>query len=306
MDDNVWLDRREVPVIVVHGGAWVKPGIVTEPVLEGLQRAAEAGFAVLDRGGMALDAVEAAVVVLEEDPHFNAGRGSTLTSDGTVEMDASMMDGRTLDAGAVASVAGVRNPIRLARRVLHDSDHLLLAGEGAQRFARGHGVEMAPVDWHVTPEQRARFEELKQEAGARPDRRKLGTVGAVAADVHGHVAAATSTGGTAFKRPGRVGDSPLIGAGTYADDTSGAASATGHGESIIKVVLTKTACDLMGSGKSPLEASKEAVSLLGSRARGEGGIILVSPDGRAGWAMNTPRMSRALFRRGMPGPIARV
>lgn len=300
------LNRRTLPAIVVHGGAWVRPGIVTQPVIDGVARAADVGFRVLEAGGSATDAVEAAVVALEEDPQFNAGRGSCLTSAGTVEMDASLMVGETLAAGAVANVSGVRNPIRLARKVMTESDHVLLVGDGAWRFGREVGVELVVPAWHVTQAQRARYEELHRDAGGRPDRTKLGTVGAVAVDLEGHVAAATSTGGTAYKRPGRVGDSPLIGSGTYADDATGAVSCTGHGESIMKLVLAKAACDLVARGESPMDAAQGAADLLRARLGGDGGLIVVAPDGRAGWAMNTPRMSRAFRRSGMTAAFALV
>jgi beta-aspartyl-peptidase (threonine type) len=301
------LDTPGWPAIVVHGGAWVKPGVVTAPILEGLERATAAGYALLTAGGTSLEAVEAAVRVLEDDPNFNAGRGSCLTSDGTVEMDASLMRGSDLAAGAVAGVTGVRNPICLAREVLDDGHHVLLVGEGALRFAKARAVELVAPEWHVTPEQQHRFEELR-DAAARGDgdRRKLGTVGAVAVDLRGHVAAATSTGGTAFKRPGRVGDSPLIGAGTYADDLLAAASCTGHGESILKLVGAKAVCDAIGAGKSPVRAAEALVASLRARLDGDAGVIVVAPDGRAGWAMNTVQMSRGFMRAGMPRPVVAV
>ncbi len=306
-DAMAWLNRTELPVLMIHGGAWVRPGIVTQPLLDGLSAACRTGFAVLDAGGSALDAVEAAVVALEDDPQFNAGRGSCLTSDGTVEMDASIMRGDTLCAGAVANISGVRNPISLARAVLEDGDHVMLVGEGAHRFGRERGVPFVAPDWHVTPEQQARFEELRAAAPReRPDRRKLGTVGAVAVDRSGRIAAATSTGGTAYKRPGRVGDSPLIGSGTYADALCGAVSCTGHGESIIKLGLARATCDALATGLSPLEAAERSATLLRARLDGDGGLIVVSPDGRAGWAMNTSHMSRAFMRAGMTAPIAMV
>jgi beta-aspartyl-peptidase (threonine type) len=295
------------PAIVIHGGAWVRDALVEPAVIDGVAHAAQVGFDLLRKGGSALDAVEAAVVALEEDVHFNAGLGSCLTSEGTVEMDASIMDGATLGAGAVAIVRGVRNPIRLARRVMTDSGHLLLAGEGARRFAVELGdVEIVPDDWHVTPNQRARWDELRREADARgaADRRKLGTVGAVAVDLGGHVACATSTGGTAFKRAGRVGDTPIIGAGTYADGTAGAVSCTGHGESFIRLTTARAACDQMRSGLSPLVAAQREIAILGDRVHGDGGLIAVAPDGRAGWAMNTRRMSRAIMREGIEAPVA--
>ncbi len=302
------LSTPSLPAIVVHGGAWVRNTEVEPAVIEGVALATRIGFEVLRRGGSALDAVEAAVVALEEDPHFNAGRGACLTSDGTIELDASLMVGRTLDAGAVAAVRGVRNPVRLARRIMTESGHLLLVGDGAVRFAREvGGVELVADDWHMTSTQRSRYEELRaQSAETAVDRSKLGTVGAVAADLSGSVAAATSTGGTVFKRPGRVGDTPIIGAGTYADDASAAVSCTGHGESFIKLTTARSTCDAVQRGLAPLQAAETAVQLLTDRVGGDGGLIIVAPDGRAGWAFNTPRMSRAFLRAGMTEPIALV
>lgn len=298
------LDTRTLPAIVVHGGAGMRPGQDLPPVREGIARATAAGFAVLLRGGSALEAVETAVLVLEDDPEFNAGRGSCLTADGTVEMDASIMRGDTLDAGAVAGVAGVRNPVRLARRVMEESDHLLLVGPGAERFAREISEPMVEPDWHVVPAQRTRWEELKLQSGPRPDRTKLGTVGACAVDLHGHVAAATSTGGTAFKRPGRVGDSPLIGAGTWAEDETAAISATGHGESIIRTNLARWTAERVGQGLSPQDAAVAASTFLKERVNGDGGLIVAARDGRLGWSTNTPRMSRGMQRAGMSEPFA--
>jgi beta-aspartyl-peptidase (threonine type) len=306
---NDWLSRPTLPAIVVHGGAWVKDTEVEPDVIEGVAQAVQLGFALLEAGASALDAVEAAVAALEENPHFNAGLGACLTSAGTIELDASIMEGTTLDAGAVSSVAGIRNPVKLARQVMTRSGHLLLSGAGAHGFAQEiGGIELVPDDWHITPTQRARFDELVREQanGATPDRRKLGTVGAAAVDLQGHVAAATSTGGTVFKRPGRVGDTPIIGAGTYADNTSAAVSCTGHGESFIKLTTARSTSDLVQSGLSPLEAAERSTRLLRDRLGGDGGLIIVAPDGRAGWAMNTPRMSRAFLRRGLSKPIALV
>jgi beta-aspartyl-peptidase (threonine type) len=307
-DVNALLSTRSLPAIVVHGGAWVRDTEVEPAVLAGVSRAAAAGFAVLKAGGTALDAVEAAAVVLEDDPTFNAGYGSCLTHDGTVELDAAIMRGDTLDAGSVASIHSVRNPVRLARRVMNESGHLMLSGEGAVRFAREIGEEMVAPDWHITPAQRARWEELHREVQETKqiDRRKLGTIGAVAVDLQGGVAAATSTGGTIYKRPGRVGDTPIIGAGTYANNESAAVSCTGHGESFIKLVIAKWAADAVQRGQLPVDAARAAAAYLRERVNGDGGLIIAAPDGRCGWAMNTPKMSRAFMRAGMEAPIAMV
>lgn len=306
--DTEILSVPSLPCILIHGGAGTTPAPDPHPALDGARKAAAAGWAVLVNGGTSLQAVEAAVIALEDDGQFNAGRGSCLTSDGTVEMDASIMEGARLHAGAVAAIRGVRNPVRLARRVMEDSGHLLLAGEGAERYAREIGERFEEMQWFITAKQRARYEELHAEALAsgKVDRRKLGTVGAVAVDRNGVVAAATSTGGTAYKRPGRVGDTPLIGCGTFADNGSGAVSCTGHGESIIRTTLARWTCDAIAQGRSPAEAAQAASTLLRERVDGDGGLIVVGPDGRAGWAMNTPLMARAIMRPELPEPLARV
>ena len=303
------LDQGGGPAVVVHGGAGTPPDADPAPYLEGTRLAAEAGFRVLLEGGSALDAAQAAAVVLEDNPHFNAGTGAALTSAGEVELDASCMDGTTLRAGAVACVKTVKNPILVARRVCDDSPHVLMCGPGAEAFAREFGIPEVSNASLITPRQRGRWcelHELAQKEGADSVRRKIGTIGAVAVDASGHVAACTSTGGTMYKRPGRVGDTPIIGAGTYADDQEAAASSTGFGEAILKVTLARAACVRVREGASPRAAAIEAVGLLRERAHGEGGIIVAGPDGRLGWAYNTPRMSRAMIRAGMGSAKAAV
>jgi beta-aspartyl-peptidase (threonine type) len=303
------LDRPGGPAVVVHGGAGTAPDADPQPYFQGTRRAAEAGLRVLLQGGSALDAAQAAAVVLEDDPAFNAGTGAALTSDGEVELDASCMDGTTLRAGAVACVKTLKNPILVARLVCDDTPHVLLCGTGAEAFARECGLAAVPNASLITPRQRARWEELHalaQKEGADSVRRNIGTIGAVAVDAHGHVAACTSTGGTMYKRPGRVGDTPIIGAGTYADDQEAAASSTGLGEAILKVTLARAACVLVREGASPRAAAVEAVGLLRDRAHGEGGLIVAGPDGRLGWAYNTARMSRAVIRAGMSSAKAAV
>ena len=285
-----------MPAIVVHGGAGdlgpddpASSGEPGAPRLEGVRRACAAGWAVLRAGGGALDAVEAAVRLLEDDPTFNAGTGATLTAAGDVELDASIMDGETLRCGAVAVVKDVRNPVSLARAVMERTDHVLLAGPGASAFAREIGVPAWENARLVTPHQRARWEAAR--AGAKSS--KTGTVGAVARDARGHLAAGTSTGGMSMKLPGRVGDTPIVGCGTYADDALAAVSCTGHGERIIQLTLARHAADLVARGMSPMEAAREAAALLGRRVGGEGGLIVVGPRGEVGFAHNTPVMSRA-------------
>jgi beta-aspartyl-peptidase (threonine type) len=303
------LDARGGPAVVVHGGAGTRADADPAPYFEGTRRAAEAGMRVLTQGGSALDAAQAAALVLEDDPQFNAGTGAALTSAGEVELDASCMDGTTLRAGAVACVKTIKNPILAARRVCDDTPHVLMCGPGAEAFAREFGIPEIPNSVLVTPRQRARWEELHEQArreGADSVRRKLGTIGAVAVDGKGHVAACTSTGGTMYKRPGRVGDTPIIGAGTYADDQEAAASSTGLGEAIVKVSMARAACVRVREGESPRSAAAAAVGLLRERAQGEGGIIIAGPDGRLGWAYNTARMSRAAIRAGMSSAKAAV
>ncbi|HET7853278.1 MAG TPA: isoaspartyl peptidase/L-asparaginase [Candidatus Methylomirabilis sp.] len=275
------------PVIVVHGGAGRVPEEDEEERWGGCRRAALAGWRRLLQGGSALDAVEEAVAFLEDHPLFNAGRGSVLNAAGEVEMDASLMDGKHLQAGAVGAVRNIRNPIRLARRVFEDGKHILLVAEGAERFARDSGMTGCSAEELVTERQRARWEAMKDT--------NLGTVGAVAMDGAGGIAAATSTGGLPRKRPGRVGDSALIGAGTYADDLWGAASVTGDGEAIMRVVLAKTAVDLLTGDRHPQDAARLAVAVLGERGQGEGGIILVDRKGRVGNVHNAPFMSCAFM-----------
>jgi beta-aspartyl-peptidase (threonine type) len=288
------------PCILVHGGAGnlsaddpASSGGADAPRLVGVREAARRGWEVLARGGSALDAVEAAVRCLEDDPTYNAGTGATLTADGEAELDASIMDGATLRAGAVAAVKDVKNPVTLARLVMDRSEHVFLAGAGASAFAREVGIPEHANALLVTTRQRERWERLRAAPAAPAGH---GTVGAVARDARGHLAAATSTGGTAMKRPGRVGDTPVIGAGTYADDVLAAVSCTGHGESILRLTLARHAADLAGSGLAPMEAAREAVRRLAARVQGAGGLILLARTGEPGFAHNTEVMSRAWTR----------
>ncbi len=284
------------PALIVHGGAGSRPPELDAAQRAGCTTAVDAGWQILRRDGAAIDAVCAAVVVLENDPAFNAGRGSCLTSAGTVEMDASVMDGRTLRAGAVAVVRGVPNPVRLARAIMDDGRHLMFAGPEAERLAADLGIETCPPHALVTERQRQLWQRhldrggdaaISPVAGGHP----AGTVGAVAIDSDGHVAAATSTGGVFFKLPGRVGDSALIGAGTYADDALGAVSATGLGEAIIRVVLAHRVADLLRDGRDPTAAARVGIHALAQRTSATGGLIVVDPLGRVGCAANTPQMT---------------
>jgi beta-aspartyl-peptidase (threonine type) len=291
MNDTHWT-------LVIHGGAGIiKPEKMKAgqeaAVTAALTRALGAGSAILKSGGASLDAVEAAVRVLEDDPHFNAGHGAALSFEGVAELDAAIMDGRDRDAGAVARVTTTRNPVSLARAVMENSRHVFLAGIGADAFSQGSGVEQADPEWFVTPERRANLIELKAEnADAYDVEMKYGTVGAVACDTHGHVAAATSTGGVTGKRWGRIGDSPVIGAGTYADDRAGAVSATGAGEYFIRTGVAHEICARMRFAGEDIVTAAETVMAEVAAMGGTGGVIVVSPDGNAGWSFTTPGMFR--------------
>jgi L-asparaginase / beta-aspartyl-peptidase len=279
-----------VPTIIVHGGAGADPAEGRDELRHGVRAAALAGWRVLAAGGAALDAVESAVRALEDHPRFNAGRGSVLTRDGTIEMDASIMEGDGLACGAVAAVSRIANPITLARRVLETRRHVMLVGDGALAFARSMGIPECDADALVTDRQRRRHAEL---AGRHA---KLGgTVGAVALDRSGTIAAATSTGGTAGKLPGRVGDSALIGCGTYAESSIGGVSCTGDGEAIIRVVLGHRALAYLKDADDPEYAAKVAVDLLVEEGGGQGGLILLDWRGRAGHAFSTPLMPVAIM-----------
>lgn len=275
------------PALIVHGGAGADPADAPDELREGVRAAVTAGWAALDGGG-ALDAVEAAVRVLEDHPRFNAGRGSTLTAEGSVETDASIMEGDQLRNGAVAAVSGIRNPISLARRILDAGGHSLFVGAGAVERARALGVPICDPGELVTDRQRERLAALlASEPVHRATAAAPGTVGAAALDRRGTLAAATSTGGMLGKLPGRVGDSALIGCGTYADSRLGAVSCTGDGEAIIRVVLARRLLDLLVDGGDPSDACRLAVELLVREGRGQGGLIAVDPRGRVGWAQST-------------------
>ena len=269
----------------MHGGAGREGVEERAPRRAGLARAAEAGWEVLARGGSALEAVVEAVVVLEDDPHFNAGLGSLLTVDGTLEMDASVMAGETLAAGAVGAVSGVPNPVRLARAVLAEGREVLLVGEAAAALGERHGLPRCAPEALVTEEARRRWRERRPPTGE--------TVGAVARDGTGHLAAATSTGGVTGKRSGRVGDSAVIGAGTYADDRLGAGSATGPGEAIIRLCLVRSALELTGRGLDPAWVAQQALAELARRLGAAAGLILVDVAGRVGIAHTTEAMAAA-------------
>jgi L-asparaginase / beta-aspartyl-peptidase len=289
--------------LIVHGGAGPIEDQHVAPHRDGARRAAQIGWEVLKQGGNALDAVEAAVIVMEDDLAFDAGVGSFLNCEGEVELDASLMDGRTLDAGAVAGVQRVKNAIVLARRVL-ESEHTFLITRGAEQFAQEQGIALIDNAELRTPEQIEIWRQCRTNPPAPKDAQYVpiqgyGTVGCVAVDRDGNVAAGTSTGGMRFKRVGRVGDSPLIGAGVYADNAGGGASSTGWGEAITRVVLAKYAVDALAGKREPREVARDAVEHLARRVGGTGGIILADTRGRIGFAFNTPRMAWAYVVEGM-------
>jgi L-asparaginase / beta-aspartyl-peptidase len=291
------------PVLVVHGGAWAIPDDMVEGHLRGVRNALAAGWRVLECGGAALDAIEEAVVVMEDDEMFDAGRGSFLNRDGRVQLDALIMDGATLRAGGVGCVERLRNPVRTARKILGESPHVYFVAEGAERFAVEHGVVLCKNEELVIPREVERLREYQREAahGSAPDGNDLfapeishDTVGAVALDSAGNIAAATSTGGTLNKAPGRLGDSSLIGCGCYADNLSAAVSTTGWGEPIMKLVLAKWTADRVAAGNLPEWAAQEAMNYLKQRLNGHGGIIVLNAQGQFGIAHNTPRMAWAI------------
>ena len=285
---------------MVHGGAWAIPDDMVEAHLDGVRNAASAGWRALELGGSALDAVEEAIVVMEDDETFDAGRGSFLNRDGKVQLDAFIMDGETLRGGGVGGVERLRNPVRAARQILSNSPHVYFVAEGAERFAAEHGIELCRNEDLIIPREVERLREYQAQASTHGNdlfapARDLShdTVGAVALDRNGNIAASTSTGGTINKAPGRLGDSSLIGCGCYADNESAAASTTGWGEPIMKLVLAKWAADRVAAGNLPEWVAKEAMNYLKQRLNGHGGIILLDAQGRFGIAHNTPRMAWA-------------
>ena len=296
--------------IVIHGGA----GTINPDKLSAereaeyrakLRESVDAGYAVLADGGSSLDAVQAAIVILEDSPLFNAGKGAVFTHDGTNEMDASVMNGQSGEAGAVAGITTVKNPIRAARAVMEHSPHVMLAGRGAEAFCRERGLPQEPPEYFQTERRRKQLERIRaretteldhgsgDDPGKPPDG-KFGTVGAVAVDQHGHVAAGTSTGGMTNKRWGRIGDSPVIGAGTFADDDSCAVSATGHGEYFIREAAAHSICARMRfGGQSLAEAADAVIWQQLEPIGGNGGVIAITAAGDTATPFNTPGMYRA-------------
>jgi L-asparaginase / beta-aspartyl-peptidase len=289
------------PSLIIHGGAWDIPDDAVDACNEGCRKALAAGWTILASGGSALAAVEAAIMVVEDDPVFDAGYGSHLNLDGKVECDAIVMDGATLRAGAAAGLQRLKNPIRLARKILEDCPHMMLAGEGAERFAKDSGLALCKPEELVSEAEWQAYLRCSKDRHAATHHRghEQGTVGAVALDEHGRLFAATSTGGTCCKLPGRIGDSPLIGCGCYADSEAGGVSCTGYGEAIMKIVMAKTAVDFLRRDSNDNEnklataqqAADDAVKILLERGQGTGGLILLDRFGTPAFSFNTPRMA---------------
>ena len=274
------LQHTDRVSLIVHGGAGDIPDEEVLPAREGCREAVETGWHMLQAGAAALDVVENVVKIMEDNPVFDAGRGSFMNANGEIEMDAILVDGMTLRFGAVAAIQRVKNPIQVARLVMERTSHVLLVGAGAEAFARSMGI----------PE--CRVEDLRRpEVFNHPGPEKYGTIGAIVRDRQGNLAAATSTGGMKNKMPGRVGDSPIIGSGVYADNLFGGASATGEGEALMKIIFCKMACDLMAKGMATQPAAEETLDYLARRVEGKGGIIMMNPQGEIGWAFNTRRMT---------------
>lgn len=289
------------PIILIHGGAWDIPDNLVEPHLNGVTRAALLGMDAVNSG--VLDAVQAAVSSMEDDPTFDAGTGSFLNKDGNVELDAVIIDGTSLNVGAVGAVKRIKNPIILARKVMENCDTLFLVGEGAEKFAAGQGILLCDNNELIIDRERERWKTLLQQKKST-DEFFHGTVGAVAL-CNNALAAGTSTGGTPFKQPGRIGDSPLVGAGTYANDVC-AVSCTGWGEAIMKAGTAKTVADFIEQGECAQKAAEKSVTILKERFSGYGGVIVVTKEGDYGIAYNTPRMARCIYSTNMDEPWAAV
>lgn len=303
--------------IIVHGGAGTIGEERHAAAEKGCKEAALFGWHILESGGTALDAVEAAVRSLEDNPNFNAGTGACLNIEGDIQLDAGIMEGQTLSVGAVADIELIKNPISLARKVM-ESQHVLLVGAGAQQFAQESGISFCRYEDLLTERQYNNWKAHRSEQEAEeprylrrevkavsPREEKHGTVGAVAIDSNGNLAAATSTGGFINKYPGRVGDSPLVGCGFYADENA-AISCTGHGEDFIRLLIAKRAADYVANGANAHDAAEKAIELLGAKADGTGGLILVDHNGNVGFAWNSEHLARAYITGGMSEPEAGV
>jgi len=295
--------------LIVHGGAWDIPPELIEAHKSGCRAALLKGWEILHSGGHALDALEAAIRVMEDAPDLNAGTGSALNAEGQVELDASVMEGAGLQAGAVAAVQTIKNPITLARRVL-ESEYIFIVGQGAVLFAREAGIEECSSEELVVERELRLWEAQRSETAAAAQGTDMAlrsdTVGAVAMDRQGNIVAGNSTGGRPFKHPGRVGDSPLIGCGIYADNGLGGAACTGQGEGIIRVVLAHSAVQLLKDGKPVQEAAGLAAQLLQEKVDRRGGLIMVDHQGDVGYAFNTPHMAYAYLREDMEEPVVGI
>lgn len=287
------------PRIIVHGGAWGIPDDVVNDHIKGCEKAVKSGFQVLMDGGTAVDAVEQAVIVLENDPAFDAGTGSFLNAIGEVEMDALIMDGKDMNAGAVGAVKYIKNPVSLARKVLEHPDVVFLVGDGAVEFARISNITLVKTEDLVVGRELERLKKIRADKNFKV--KKIfeeiyrGTVGAAAIDKEGNLAAATSTGGTPNKFPGRIGDVPIIGAGGYAENGVAAVSSTGWGESLMRIVIAKNTVDFIRTGEPPKTAAKLAIKNLEKKVNGNGGVISVNFKGETGFYFNTPRMAHAFI-----------
>lgn len=294
--------QKSVPAIVIHGGAGtIERGMMTDSaeaeIRAALRAALDIGYSTMENGGSALEAVAAAIGMLEDAPQFNAGRGAVMTSDGRHELDASVMDGSNLNAGAVAGVTTIKNPIRAAMAVMENSTHVLLSGEGAETFARGQGLEHVENDYFTVPRIKKKYDVMNKDRGqltpAENEASKFGTVGAVAVDKDGNIAAGTSTGGMMNKQFGRIGDSPLIGAGTYADNATCGVSCTGHGEYFIRIGVAKDVADQMEyGGKTLEEAARHTIHGKLTDMKAGGGLIALDRDGNISMEFNTSGMYR--------------
>lgn len=294
--------------LILHGGAWDIPEELVDAHKDGVSRALEIGWEILVNGGSAVDAVEKTINYLEDDITFDAGRGSHLNSEGEIELDASIMNGASFRCGSVGAVKNIRNPISLCRKIMDESEHIFLVGKGAEKFAVEHGLTLCTQSDLQIEREILKWKNVKGKKNfstkdAFKFHNPMGTVGAVALDVYGVICAGTSTGGTFNKHPGRVGDSPLIGCGTYADNSVGGVSTTGWGEAMIKVVMAKTVIDLMEfNGGDPQNAAEKGIQILKEKADGYGGVIALNNKGEFGIAFNTPKMARAFINSNMNSP----
>lgn len=295
--------------LIIHGGAWDIPDDLIEAHKVGITKAINIGWEILSNGGSAVDAVEKVINYLEDDVTFDAGRGSHLNANGEVELDASIMNGNTFRCGSVAAVKNIRNPISLCRKIMDESEHIFLVGDGATKFAVEHGFQLCTqddlrIDREINKWKKVQGKSSFSTKDAFKFNTSAGTVGAVALDSSGTICAGTSTGGTFYKHPGRVGDSPLIGCGTYADKSVGGVSTTGWGEAMIKVVMAKTIIDLMEfNNGNPQQAAEIGIKILKEKADGYGGVIALNTKGEFGIAYNTPKMARAYINLEMNSPI---